>query len=332
MAPAKPSLDLLRSLTDEHVLRALMEQRRLTRAELAARTGHLQADHLRERAPAGRGRAGRGHRRAHHRAAGRVGSYYALADDVGVRAGGQHRPGRHRRRDRRRARRRSPRATERGRPRRPGPAQVAAALRTAAPDRAGVRRRPARLAVVSAADPVDRATGRLVHLPDAPFLRRRTRPRPTSCDRSSTARSSSTTTSTGRRGPNAQRRRRGAGRLRLPATSARDWAAPSSATAQVRRGARRPRRRDRPRGHRPGRHGQAMPLHGGVRRARPAPRRIHRHRRPHPARHHAEGPERTRTRDALARAVCDVLAATRGPRRPGVVSSSAEPGAAIPAS
>ena len=29
---------------------------------------------------------------------------------------------------------------------------------------------PARLAVVSAADPVDRTTGRLVHLPDAPFL------------------------------------------------------------------------------------------------------------------------------------------------------------------
>ncbi len=29
---------------------------------------------------------------------------------------------------------------------------------------------PPRLAVVSAADPVDRATGRLVHLPDAPFL------------------------------------------------------------------------------------------------------------------------------------------------------------------
>jgi hypothetical protein len=27
-----------------------------------------------------------------------------------------------------------------------------------------------RLAVVSAADPVDRATGRLVHLPDSPFL------------------------------------------------------------------------------------------------------------------------------------------------------------------
>ena len=39
MAPAKPSLDLLRSLTDEHVLRALMAQRRLTRAQLATRTG-----------------------------------------------------------------------------------------------------------------------------------------------------------------------------------------------------------------------------------------------------------------------------------------------------
>ena len=39
MDPAKPSLELLRSLTDEHVLRALMRHRRLTRAELAAETG-----------------------------------------------------------------------------------------------------------------------------------------------------------------------------------------------------------------------------------------------------------------------------------------------------
>ena len=39
MTPAKPSLDLLRSLTDEHVVRALMEVERLTRAELSARTG-----------------------------------------------------------------------------------------------------------------------------------------------------------------------------------------------------------------------------------------------------------------------------------------------------
>ena len=48
--------------------------------------------------------------------------------------------------------------------------QVAAALRSIAE---GARREtglPLRLAVVSAADPVDRTTGRTVHLPDAPFL------------------------------------------------------------------------------------------------------------------------------------------------------------------
>jgi len=58
------------------------------------------------------------------------------------------------------------RATERvGRPVRP--VQIAQALDAAA---RRVRRGPIRLAVVSAADPVDRGTGRLVHLPDAPFL------------------------------------------------------------------------------------------------------------------------------------------------------------------
>src|SRR3954452_11494849 len=39
VAPTKLSLELLRSLTDEHVLRALMEQRTATRAELAVATG-----------------------------------------------------------------------------------------------------------------------------------------------------------------------------------------------------------------------------------------------------------------------------------------------------
>ena len=58
-----------------------------------------------------------------------------------------------------------------GRPPGPAASRSAAALRAAAAQAAG-RPRPAgsRLAVVSAADPVDRATGRLVHLPDAPFL------------------------------------------------------------------------------------------------------------------------------------------------------------------
>ena len=86
MEPAKPSLELLSSLTDEHVLRALMRHRRLTRAELAAQTGiskptvgesvrrltgtGLVAD-TGQRTPGGRGR-------------GRVGSYYALVADAGV--------------------------------------------------------------------------------------------------------------------------------------------------------------------------------------------------------------------------------------------------------
>jgi predicted NBD/HSP70 family sugar kinase len=167
---AKPSQDLLRSLTDEHVLRALMRHRRLTRAELAAATGvskptagesvrrltelGLVAD-TGERTPGGRGR-------------GRVGSYYALADTVGVAlvvsiapegivaecvdSYGDVIARRVHHIDRSR------------------PPHLTAAIRTTvtqAQDDAGA---PSRLAVVSAADPVDRRSGRLVHLPDAPFL------------------------------------------------------------------------------------------------------------------------------------------------------------------
>jgi predicted NBD/HSP70 family sugar kinase len=170
MEPVKPSLELLRSLTDEHVLRALMQRRRLTRAELAAETGiskptvgesvrrlteaGLLAD-TGERTPGGRGR-------------GRVGSYYALAD-VGVALALSIAPGGI--------------AAEcvdahgdtvsRGshgidRPARPD--QVTAALRAAAADALKESRGRPRLAVVSAADPVDRDSGRLVQLPDAPFL------------------------------------------------------------------------------------------------------------------------------------------------------------------
>jgi DNA-binding Lrp family transcriptional regulator len=168
VAPAKPSLDLLRSLTDEHVLRALMEQRRLTRAELAARTGISKptvSESVRRLCAAGlvtdtgERTTGRG----------RVGSYYALTEGTGcalvvsvapegiiaetLDAHGQV----------------LARATEQVE--RPAqPAQVGHALQTAARGAKQQPRRRARLAVVSAADPVDRATGRLVHLPDAPFL------------------------------------------------------------------------------------------------------------------------------------------------------------------
>lgn len=168
MPPAKPSLDLLRSLTDEHVLRALTEVRRLTRAELATRTGLSKptvSDSVRRLCDAGL-LVDTGERTTGR---GRVGSYYGLADDVGhalvvgvapegivaeavdvhgdviaTATTGITRPAR--------------------------AAQVVAALTTAARAvRDDVGARP-RLAVVSAADPVDRATGRLVHLPDSPFL------------------------------------------------------------------------------------------------------------------------------------------------------------------
>src|SRR4051794_37599892 len=83
MSPAKPSLELLRSLTDEHVLRALIDQRRLTRAEMAARTGISKptvGESVRRLTEAGLLRD-TGERTTGR---GRVGTYYGLADDLGV--------------------------------------------------------------------------------------------------------------------------------------------------------------------------------------------------------------------------------------------------------
>jgi predicted NBD/HSP70 family sugar kinase len=168
MIPAKPSLDLLRSLTDEHVLRAFMAEGRLTRAELAGHTGiskPTMSESVRRLTAAGLLRD-TGERTSGR---GRIGSYYALADDVGcalvlsaapqgivaevIDARGQV----------------LARALEQVR--RPArPAAVTAAIRTTAGRVRDVVGPPIRLAVVSAADPVDRVTGRLVHLPDAPFL------------------------------------------------------------------------------------------------------------------------------------------------------------------
>ncbi|WP_203995181.1 ROK family transcriptional regulator [Virgisporangium aurantiacum] len=160
---------MVRSVTDEHVLRALMRHRRLTRAELATEIGISKptaGESVRrlserglvtdtgERTPGGRGR-------------GRVGSYYALAPAVGAALAVTIAPG-------------GVVATrvdvygdtvaraarDVDRPARPE--QVAAALRTAVAEACAGDR--ARLAVVGAADPVDRESGRLVHLPDSPFL------------------------------------------------------------------------------------------------------------------------------------------------------------------
>jgi predicted NBD/HSP70 family sugar kinase len=170
MESTKPSQDLVRALTDEHVLRALIRHRRLTRAELAVQIGiskptagesvrrltdrGLVAD-TGERTPGGRGR-------------GRVGSYYAIAPTAGVAlaititpAGvvaecvdvyGDTVA---------RAVRQVDRTT--------WPGQVAAALREAVAEMCAAAG-PVRLAVIGAADPVDRSSGRLVPLPDSPFL------------------------------------------------------------------------------------------------------------------------------------------------------------------
>lgn len=168
MSSAKPSLDLLRSLTEEHVLRALMEHQRLTRAEVAALTGISKptiSEGMRRLVDAGvvvdTGERASGR--------GRAGSYYTLAPDCGsalvvgitphgvvaeaVDAFGA-----------------VVAATEVALARDAGVGAVGLAVTQAA---TAVGTRVAgrlRVAVVSAADPVDRATGRLVHLPDAPFL------------------------------------------------------------------------------------------------------------------------------------------------------------------
>ena len=168
MPPAKPSLDLLRSLTDEHVLRAAMAESRLTRAELATRTGISKptvSESVRRLAAVGllqdtgERTTGRG----------RIGSYYALSPEVGcalvidiaprgivAEVVDAHGTVRHRfvERVRRPAR----------------PARVSEAITAVARQARAASAAPLRLAVVSAADPVERDTGRLVHLPDAPFL------------------------------------------------------------------------------------------------------------------------------------------------------------------
>jgi predicted NBD/HSP70 family sugar kinase len=164
----KPSLNLLRSLSDEHVLRALMAERQLTRADLAARTGLSKptvSDSVRRLT-----RAGVLHDTGERTTGrGRVGSYYAFAEDIGAALVMSIAPdgivaeivnvyG-------------SVLAHEVERVARAArPARVRRAIGTAADRAQSHAAARVRLAVISAADPVDRDSGRLVHLPDAPFL------------------------------------------------------------------------------------------------------------------------------------------------------------------
>ncbi|WP_067510387.1 ROK family transcriptional regulator [Actinoplanes sp. TFC3] len=160
-------MDLARSMTDETVLRALMQHRRLTRAELAAHTGISKptaGESVRRLSAAGL-LADTGERTPGGRGKGRVGSYYALTPDAGTALAVSIGP--------------SGAVAEQvdaygdtvARARRPlrtptEPEAVAAALH----ELTALAGPLPRLAVVSAADPVDRRTGRLRKMPDAPFL------------------------------------------------------------------------------------------------------------------------------------------------------------------
>jgi predicted NBD/HSP70 family sugar kinase len=148
-----------------------MRRPRLTRAELAAETGISKptvGESVRRLAEAGLV-ADTGQRTAGGRGRGRVGSYYALADSTGVALAVSIAPegivaesiDAHGETVARAQQ-------ETSRPARA--VQVAAALRSAADQARRDTGLTPRLAVVSAADPVDRVTGRTVHLPDAPFL------------------------------------------------------------------------------------------------------------------------------------------------------------------
>ncbi|MEV1024202.1 ROK family transcriptional regulator [Streptomyces sp. NPDC050264] len=168
MAPPKPSLEMLRALTDENVLRALMSEARLTRAEIAARTGISKptiSDSVHRLSEAGfvvdtgRRTTGRG----------RVGSYYALAPGLGtalVAGITQHRVGVEAVDALGRVQGREEAKLGPG----AGPEAAADALAAVTGRLAERLTGGLRTAVISAADPVERTTGRLVRLPDAPFL------------------------------------------------------------------------------------------------------------------------------------------------------------------
>jgi predicted NBD/HSP70 family sugar kinase len=168
VAPAKPTLELLRSLSDEHVLRALMSRERATRAELATATGLSKptvSESIRRLSASG-AVVDTGARTTGR---GRVGSYYALPASTGralvvslapegIVAEAVDVLGR--------VVARSQAVVTRA----PGAGKVARTLKRVAGEVADQSSGSFRLAVVSAADPVDRRSGRLVELPDAPFL------------------------------------------------------------------------------------------------------------------------------------------------------------------
>lgn len=167
-SPTKPSLDLVRTLTDDTVLGQLMQNGRMTRADIAARSGISKttiSESMRRLeatgvvVDTGERTTGRG----------RSGSYYAIAEGRGSAMAVSITPGGVI------AEVVDPGSVVRSRVEAPlahdaGPKEAAKAVRTACAKAVKGADGPVLAAVVSAADPVDRHTGRLVQLPDAPFL------------------------------------------------------------------------------------------------------------------------------------------------------------------
>lgn len=163
-----PSLDLVRALTDEFVVRHLMGRALATRAEIAARSGISKttvSESVRRLAASGfvvdSGQRSTGR--------GRAGSYYSLAPGLGVALvvgiapegivadtvdayGG------------------SIRVAAKAVKRDAGSAEVRRTLAAVVRTALTASGEPIVVVFVSAADPVERGTGVLVHLPDAPFL------------------------------------------------------------------------------------------------------------------------------------------------------------------
>lgn len=163
-----PSLELLRRMTDRHVLDQLLDHDLLSRAEIAARTG-LSKPTVSEsvRRLTGSGLLLEVGRQSGRR--GRAGTNVALDADAGCAVSVHAGP------DGVLAQRHDLRGRLRARSHQEVVAPVAAGrlatlLRTAVQEVLDDARAPVLATTISAADPVDQLTGRLVELPHSPFL------------------------------------------------------------------------------------------------------------------------------------------------------------------
>ena len=163
-----PSLELLRRMTDRHVLDQLLEHDLLSRAEIAARTG-LSKPTVSEsvRRLTGSGLLLEAGRQSGRR--GRAGTNVALDADAGCAVSVHAGPEgvlaqRHDLRGRLRAQSRQEVVAP------VGAGRLATLLRTAVREVLEDSHAPVLATTISAADPVDQLTGRLVELPHSPFL------------------------------------------------------------------------------------------------------------------------------------------------------------------